>query len=141
MASSSSNWNLGRNNDIYCILAFWYQPNPLVLFMLEMVVAEANGIGGQLLIWFGSLVASWADLQWKVELNEVHQLGQFAHMSCFGWDFILGLVIRAEYFGGPLTWWFSLLEFILLLSHYEPYKMDKVTIYCHGFLFHMGFSC
>ena len=54
---------------------------------------------------------------------------------------MLGLVMRAEYFGGPLTWWFSPLGPILLLFLREPYKMDKATIYCHGFLFHMGFSC
>ena len=54
---------------------------------------------------------------------------------------MLGLAMRAEYFGGPLTWWFSPLGSIILLSHCESYKMDKVTIYCHGFLFYMGFSC
>ena len=54
---------------------------------------------------------------------------------------MLGLAMRAEYFGGPLTWWFSSLGPILLLSHYEPYKMDKASIYCHELLFHMGFSC
>ena len=53
---------------------------------------------------------------------------------------MLGLAMRAEYFGEPLTWWFFPLRPILLLSHYEPYKMDKATIYSHGFLFHMGFS-
>ena len=54
---------------------------------------------------------------------------------------MLGLAMRAEYFGGLLTWWFSPLRPILLLSHCEHYKIDKTTIYCHGFLFHMGFSC
>ena len=54
---------------------------------------------------------------------------------------MLGLAIRAKYFDGPLIWWFSPLGLILLLSHYELYKMDKTTIYCHGFLFHMSFSC
>ena len=56
-------------------------------------------------------------------------------------EIMLGLAMRAEYFGGLLTWWFSPLGSIILLSHCESYKMDKVTIYCHGFLFHMGFSC
>ena len=46
---------------------------------------------------------------------------------------MLGLAIRTKYFGGPLTWWFSPLGPILLLSHCEPHKMDKATIYCHGF--------
>ena len=54
---------------------------------------------------------------------------------------MLGLGMRAEYFDGPLTWWFSPLGPIPLLSHCELYKMDKATIYCHGFLFHIGFSC
>ena len=101
---------------------------------------EADGIGGQLLIWFGSLVASWDTLQRKVELKGVLLLGQFAH-KLFWLNFMLNLAMRAEYFDGTLTWRFSSLEPILLPSHYEPYKMDKVFIYCHGFLFHMGFSC
>ena len=54
---------------------------------------------------------------------------------------MLGLAMRAEYFGGSLTWWFSSLGPIFLFSHCEPYKMEKAIIYCHGFLFHMGFSC
>ena len=44
---------------------------------------EANGVDGQLLIWFGSLVSFWGDLQWKAELKGVLQLGQFAYMGCF----------------------------------------------------------
>ena len=54
---------------------------------------------------------------------------------------MLDLALRVKYFGEPLTWWFSPLGPILLLSLCEPYKMDKATIYCHGFLFNMGFSC
>ena len=51
---------------------------------------------------------------------------------------MFGLAMRAEYFGRPLTWWFFPLGPIILLSHYEPYKMDKATIYCHGYLFYMA---
>ena len=91
-------------------------------------------------IWFGSFVASWGVFQWKIELNGVLQLGQFAHTSCFDQDFMLGLAMRVEYFDEPLTWWFSPLRPILLLSYCDLYKMDKATIYCHGFLFHMSFS-
>ena len=47
--------------------------------------------------------------------------------------FNLGLPMMVEYFGGSLTWWFSPLGPVLLLSHCKLYKMDKVTIYCHGF--------
>ena len=42
--------------------------------------------------------------------------------------FHVSLAMRAEYFGGPLAWWFSPFGPILLLSHCEPYKMDKATI-------------
>ena len=42
---------------------------------------------------------------------------------------MLGLAMKAEYFGGPLTWWFSPLGLILLLSLCDPNKMDKATIY------------
>ena len=48
---------------------------------------------------------------------------------------MLGLGMRAEYFGGPLTWWFSPIGPILLLSLCEPYKMDKATVYCQDFYF------
>ena len=50
---------------------------------------------------------------------------------------MLGLAMRAEYFGRPMTW-FSPLGLILLLSHCKPYKMDKATIYCHGFFIALG---
>ena len=52
--------------------------------------------------------------------------------------FMLGLAMRAEYFGRPLTWWFSPLGPILLFFHCELYKMDKATIYCNGFFFPHG---
>ena len=48
---------------------------------------------------------------------------------------MLGLAMRAKYFGGPLTWWFSPLGPILLLSHCEPYKMEKLPYIAIDFYF------
>ena len=39
---------------------------------------------------------------------------------------MLGLAMRAEYFGGPLTWWFSPLRPILLLFIVSPTKWTKL---------------
>ena len=51
MASLSCDQNLGKKG-IYCSLAFRCQP------LGTIHVRVGNGTGGQLLIWFGSLVAS-----------------------------------------------------------------------------------
>ena len=87
IASSSGNWNLGRKNDIYCISAFWCQPNPWVLFTLEMAAIEKLmgqvassyfGLGAWLLLkvlssirqnWMG--FSSWVSLHTWIVLVEI----------------------------------------------------------------------
>ena len=91
------------------------------------------------LVWKLGFFLGWSPMEGKTKRSSL--VRSSAYMSCFDWDFSLGLAMRAKYFGGPLTWWFSPFRPILLLSYCKPYKMDKATIYCHGFLFHMGFSC
>ena len=77
IASLSCDQNLGKK---------WYLlPISLQVSTSGTVhVRVDSGTGGQLLIWFGSLVASWGDLQRKAELNGVLQRDQFALMGCFG---------------------------------------------------------
>ena len=80
MASLSCDQNL-ENKGIYCISAFWCQPSSGTIHIRVGSGREADGTSDQLLIWFGSLVASLGALQVKVGLKGVFQLGQFAHWA------------------------------------------------------------
>ena len=60
-------------------------------------------------------------------------------MGCFGWDFMLGLAMRAEYFDGLLTWWSSLLGLILcflivrastsICANFFPFCTSKIYFF------------
>ena len=87
---------------------------------------EADGTSDQLLIWFGSLVASLGALQVKVGLKGVFQLGQFAHwavlaeISVWAWPWGLSILV-GRWLGGSLHLGLSSCFFIV-----SPTKWTKL---------------
>ena len=76
------------------------------------------------LVWELGFFLGWSLVEGR--LKGVLQLGQFAYMGCFEWDFSLGLAMRAEYFGGPLTWWFSPLSLSFFFLIVNPTKWTNL---------------
>ena len=92
MASSSSNRNLGRKNSIYCILAFWCQPSPLVLFTSKMVVAERlMGVHNTTKAWENAYVVG--SKPYSLNDNEQRKRKHWLKVP------VLGLCQKHDYFG------------------------------------------
>ena len=136
MASFSCDQNL-RKKGIYCPLTIRCQP--LVLFTSELAWDKWPAPN---LVWELDRFLRWPPAKCRTKWSFL--TGSVCTHGLFWLRFHVGLGHESWVFwwvSDLVTWWFSPLGPILFLSHCELYELDKATIYCHEFLFHISFSC